>query len=474
MFLPSPRRWLLVAPLAVCWSAQAFEFTIEPQIPTQCGTVTVSWSDGQAPFNILVIPPTNPLLNISVTDEFHDGESGSFELDIPFGRDEEIIFAMSDRTGVTAGGVTKSLRIGVQTAGQTCELTRTGRPDFFFSLEDNLRECAPYTFSGYGNAVQPITVYGFVPGGGSFEVEAPLGDTFRWTNTFHRDTEVVFFVKDARNRNGGASGIKVVGASSNTTCLSPIADTKGGGTKGGSNSGKDSGSGGTPLGAIIGGAVGGVVFLAIVIAGIIFYKKKQKSRPQMVAASSILGAEEKFGAVGGGLPSAFARPPGQNSHTPSYISSSYQHTDRSTMYQPGDRTTMFSTSGASSVGPYGAVPTSPSYYGAPTMYSSDLGSNSGASGIAPYGGYQPPIQQVYPGDTKARPQASAPQPRIIVHQDIADISNAQHEEPVEELPPQYSDLRAPLTGLQPSAGSSSQQAGSSSSGPVQYPPDRKS
>ncbi|TFK30333.1 hypothetical protein FA15DRAFT_1729 [Coprinopsis marcescibilis] len=433
--LPSGRFVFFSVSLAAC-VANAFTFDLVPEIPTECGTVIVNWSGGEPPFNLLVIPPSNPLANISIPDESYNPRTrtGSFTYTVRFRRDVQMLFSMSDRTGITAGGITNVLRVGVPTGGATCNTTGTGSPNFFFDLEEDLRQCAPYTFTGYPNATKPITVVGFIPGGSSFEETDPLaGDSFSWFNNYPTGTDITFFVKDANGNNGGTSGIKTVRTSSDSSCVAKAPSTS------------------TNIGAIVGGVVGGLAVIGLVVFGVIFWRKRQNARSEPLAPVLGFNEEAKFGAVGP-LAGPSAGPPGVNlAHSHSFSGSVYQPERRNTYYDA------MSTSGASGVAPYGVPPT-PNYHPASTVYSSDP-STSGASGIAPYGGYQPP--QTYVRSEKGRPPPTGEPRQLIVHHDIADAPQA--EEP-EELPPQYFEGRAPLAGLAASGSSQAVMTGAPPTG----------
>lgn len=61
-----------------------------------------------------------------------------------------------------------------------------------------------------------------IPNGESFTLNAPRGDPYVWKANLTAGTNVMFTVKDAQNRVGGTSQLLTVGASDDSSCLSPV------------------------------------------------------------------------------------------------------------------------------------------------------------------------------------------------------------------------------------------------------------
>ncbi|KAF9535396.1 hypothetical protein CPB83DRAFT_841676 [Crepidotus variabilis] len=207
---------LAINHLAVSASAFSFSYTT----PTQCDDVTVNWQGGQPPFTLLVIPPSQTMQNFSIPSSNFNNNAGSFTTQLILGENTRVMFAMSDATGVTAGGISPLLSVGSSTSGATCNTT-VRMPDFFFSLNGDLKECMPYTFSQYSGAILPIRVMGFIPSGPFFSSSAPdQSDTYVWKNTYPAGTPISFTVVDSQGRSGGTSNIRTVMASGDTSCKS--------------------------------------------------------------------------------------------------------------------------------------------------------------------------------------------------------------------------------------------------------------
>jgi uncharacterized membrane-anchored protein YhcB (DUF1043 family) len=240
----------------------------------------------------------------------------------------------------------------------------------------------------------------FVPNGEFFQITAPMGDTFSWRNNLTAGTEVIFGVSDAMGRSGGTSGSKVVIASNDTSCLKQ--------KKGSSSS--------SNVAAIAGGIVGGIVGL-LVVALLLWFFMRRRRRVRYALEKGKL--DLTYDPVGGTMadnneliphpyiieplaPSLVSETTASKSHLLS-MSQSSQH----------------------------LTPTlSPRY----SEFSQSLGTSSRSSL------YTDPRTSVTPSQ------------RVIVHTDISEA-----EEPV-ELPPQYSDRRAPIPGMLSSAESSSASA----------------
>ncbi|KAF8640811.1 hypothetical protein AX17_000460 [Amanita inopinata Kibby_2008] len=126
---------------------------------------------------------------------------------------------MSDATGLFAGGTSDLLTVGASKDRQVCNLTDPGT-DFFFSLNSDLAQCRPYPFTHYAGAILPITIMVHVPGGESFILHPPPADSFTWIANLTAGTPVAFSVFDSQNRIGGTSDMNIVQITNDTSCLS--------------------------------------------------------------------------------------------------------------------------------------------------------------------------------------------------------------------------------------------------------------
>lgn len=228
----------------------------------------------------------------------------------------------------------------------------------------------------------------FVPNGEFFQITAPMGDTFSWRNNLTAGTEVIFGVKDSLGRDGGMSGSKVVITSGDTSCLRQKK----------SDSSRN-------MAGIVGGVVGGLVGL-LLIGSLFWFFLRRRRRARRSSEKGKL--DLTYDAIGGTLaddnelvphpyiieplvgPTVVLSDTASTSKSRLLPMTSSQHLSTTSVSSP--RYSEFSLTGSSS------------------MYT----------------------------DTRA---SVTPSQRIIVHTDISEA-----EGPV-ELPPQYSDRRAPIPGL---------------------------
>ncbi|KDQ63462.1 hypothetical protein JAAARDRAFT_189038 [Jaapia argillacea MUCL 33604] len=195
---------------------RAFTFTFGT--PAQCNSLSLSWTGGQAPFQLLLIPVFGTPRNISIPATAFSNGRGTFETPLPFAKGQQFMITMSDATGFGSGGVTKVLTAG-PSQGANCATTDPGVA-FQFQLNDALQQCRPFTFSAYTGAVQPVTIYGLIPGGESFVLNPPEGPvSFAWPANVAAGTSILFAMVDAQGRQGGSSDVRLVGLSNDATCL---------------------------------------------------------------------------------------------------------------------------------------------------------------------------------------------------------------------------------------------------------------
>lgn len=196
-------------------------FTVTTSAPTQCGTFTVNWTGGHAPFVLEILPVlgTQRSFNVPVS-AFSDGV-GSYSTVLQLAQEQQFLVTMSDATGFASGGISPVLTVQAQTSQSSDCNTVDAGPQFVFSLDVALQQCRPYTFSNYSNAVLPVTIHGLVPGGTAIVLNAPNGATeYVWNAaSIAAGTSVMFIMNDAQDRTGGASDIKIAGSTDDTSCL---------------------------------------------------------------------------------------------------------------------------------------------------------------------------------------------------------------------------------------------------------------
>ncbi|KAI0274719.1 hypothetical protein BC834DRAFT_6550 [Gloeopeniophorella convolvens] len=195
-------------------------FTFTSTTPTQCGNLQVSWTGGQPPFVLEIIPVhgSQKILNVPAS-AFNNG-AGSFSTQLQLAQEQQFVITMSDATGSATGGISPLLTVEAPAGGASCNTVDPG-PNFVYDLDFALQQCRPYTFSNFPDAVQPVTIVGVVPGGSAVVLHPPSGSTqFVWNPaSVPAGTSIIFVMSDAQNRTGGASDIKVSGSTSDSSCL---------------------------------------------------------------------------------------------------------------------------------------------------------------------------------------------------------------------------------------------------------------
>ncbi|KAH9960148.1 hypothetical protein BC827DRAFT_1209465 [Russula dissimulans] len=194
-------------------------FYVSSTTPTQCGQFHVSWFGGHPPFLLMVVPVFGTQQPFNLSDNgFSDG-IGTFNTTLTLPAKQEFVFVMSDATGFATGGISELLTVGPASPGETCNTSQAGG-QFYFTTDDTLKECRLFTFSEYPNAIQPVTIYGVVPGGSGIEFNPPIGPDFVWNPAnVPANTSMLFYMADAQNRTGGVSGVMVSQATGDSSCI---------------------------------------------------------------------------------------------------------------------------------------------------------------------------------------------------------------------------------------------------------------
>ena len=120
---------------------------------------------------------------------------------------DQFLLTMSDARGFGTGGTSNLLTAAPPPTGATCNLTDPGVA-FNFELLTSLQQCRGFGFTQYIGAVQPVTIYGLIPSGQSFQLNPPVGPpNFDWTVNVAAKTSLIVFMVDSRGRQGGASDL---------------------------------------------------------------------------------------------------------------------------------------------------------------------------------------------------------------------------------------------------------------------------
>ncbi|TFK41234.1 hypothetical protein BDQ12DRAFT_733544 [Crucibulum laeve] len=491
-------RWGCVgfAVATLCSSVHAFSFSSSS--PSQCDDLSVKWSGGQPPFRLLILPPGGTIRNISIPSSAYQSNQGSFSTQLGIAENQRIILSMSDATGATAGGVTDVMTVGPSMSGTGCNTTDPGT-SFFFSLDADLVQCKPYPFTQYAGAILPVSILAIVPLGESFVINTPPSDSFTWTANLTAGTSVSFSMTDAAGRVGGTSSIRVVQSSNDASCITTTATsssasrtssfTGSSSPSSTGNSDKSTSKSSSNLGVIIGAAAGGAVVCAIAAFLVYFcFIKRRRNSNEGVHHHKVDLTYDPAGAPAPEgasylLPGQYTSTPFQHQRqqftqdppptryfppnppvpvapsnprysTYSQPSQGYSHSHSPSTYPlestyPPDST-------------YQSEPTyndpySQGYYGqqepaaSSTMLSQPIGASRYANDPPAQTQLPVPVATTRPSKKSAVGQAT---PRVIVHTDIE-----ESDTPV-ELPPEYSENRAPIHGLAADVGGSSWSANS--------------
>ncbi|KAG1834136.1 hypothetical protein EV424DRAFT_1362911 [Suillus variegatus] len=280
--------------IASCLSvARAFSVTVGT--PTQCDPLKISWTGGQAPFEIHLTPSLNPYQNVSVPASAFKNGVGSYSIsELSLASGTKVLLTMSDATGFGSGGTTNQLTVG-NSGNNDCNIQDLPPPYMFFltPTPSPMTQCSQFTISvnssaaSANGAVLPITIAQLIPGGQP-TIFYSNEDTFTSVIDVTGGTSLLYFVTDSKGRQGGVSGFQQVLESSNFTCLSANSPSSTAGisatatsTASPSSSSSNASSSSSSKAALIAGAVGSAVVLtALVILGMCLWRKRRAFRIQ--------------------------------------------------------------------------------------------------------------------------------------------------------------------------------------------------
>ncbi|KAG1881061.1 hypothetical protein F4604DRAFT_1922082 [Suillus subluteus] len=296
--------------IAPCLSVARATFSVTVGTPTQCDPLTVSWTGGQAPFEILLTPSYQMYWNYSVPSSAFSNGKGSYSISpLPLSTSTSFLLTMSDATGFGSGGTTNQLIVGNQITNINCN-TAAASPlfEFTFSPPPPLIQCSQLTISTIdGSPVLPITIVQLIPGGQLVEFIS-VDNSFTFAIEVNAGTDLMYFVTDSTGTQGGVSGIEQVSGSSNSSCLSANSPSSTAGISAPSTTGisatstvsptfsSSSSSSPSPTSsssssnvALIAGAAGGgggAVLIALVILGMCLWRKRRASPSPDVQSST--------------------------------------------------------------------------------------------------------------------------------------------------------------------------------------------
>ncbi|KAI0321727.1 hypothetical protein OF83DRAFT_1098363 [Amylostereum chailletii] len=389
----------ITAFLILTSAASAFNVTIGD--PTECDNFQISWTGGQAPFELGLYPLFGSQRFTTIPDSAFSNGQGSYSTQLTIAQGHRFLVVMSDATGFATGGVSQLYTVG-SSKGGNCNVTDPG-VNFFWDATGALTQCRSYPVEGWQDtgAQFPVTILGLVPDGTFFKNTVSKGNSFTISAVnIKAGTDVVFSVTDAQNRTGGVADLTTVGQSDVTNCLTSIAASSTAVPTSTSTSAADSSatpdtsvSAGT-IGAI---AAGGLVASASLVALVLFLLRRGRR--------------------------------------PSRRMDFDDHQDTSTGFPPGRYDPQPYTLQTPPPFEMQSIDSSTDLIGPPSIPSRDAtnGYSRPSSGVTTSG----------KGSLRTQPR------RYIMHTDAADAEPTLEEEEVVELPPQYSESRGPIPGLAP-------------------------
>lgn len=269
--------------------------------PTQCDDLTVSWTGGQAPFEILLAPSLEMYQNIPVPASAFSNGKGSYsipQLSLQIGA--LFVLTMSDATGFGSGGTTTQLTVGNPVANNKCNTTAASPPYTFNLTPLPLTQCGQFTIgvgSGASGAVLPVTITQLIPGGQPFVWNSVNSFTFSSVVNVNTGTNLLYFVTDSTGRQGGVSGFEQVLGSSDSSCLGANSPSSTAGMSAtatatttasptSSSSSSSSSSSTSNVALIAGAAGGGAAVLTALIVLMCLWRKRRARRSLDVQSST--------------------------------------------------------------------------------------------------------------------------------------------------------------------------------------------
>lgn len=409
--------------------ANAFNFSTTP--PAQCDSLNVTWTGGQAPFQLLITPNYGTPHNFSIPSSAVRNTAGTFSTQLALPQGTKFLLTMSDGTGFGSGGTSQVFTVGSSVTGTNCNTTDPGTA-FTFELPDALQQCNPYTFKGYSGAILPITIYGLIPGGQTTIMNPPNGPSYQWITDVAAGTTMMFLMVDSQGRQGGSSDVLTVASSGDSTCLNAQSPT---------STANPSASGTSPpvatqttgsqitVGAIAGTALGALIALAVLVTLGLFFLKKWKGDDHSVHHSGGFGSGRQRSQQLGSTDNILA---------PQYNRAFDGDQSLNAYRYP-------SAAAPSPVTPPLSVPPSSSQYELPPFSPPSASSlHSRSASRADSGSPFVDGEQSQAGRQKGTLAgvSAYKQARFILHTDVEEAVPVE-EEDVVELPPQYTDRRQP-------------------------------
>ncbi|WRT69025.1 uncharacterized protein IL334_006007 [Kwoniella shivajii] len=296
-----------------------FSFSLQNTSPAQCSSENITWTGGQTPFSLTIIPAFDYPTTISVPDSNYDSSSGkgSYSWTVNYPSDTQFVVMMSDGSGTGTGGVSPLYKVQSSSSSSSCNL-RSEKTDFLFYLnETSLTQCDPVQIYWDNSAVTPVSILGAIPGGQVFQLVSANDKTSSlvWNTNIASSTQIIIAAFDSGEYgNGGSSALMTIGSSSDNTCIndaSPSSTTAGTptstGTKTGSVGGVKTvtsittqtaipkGAAGLSTGALVGIVVSAVLVVIALQGALLWFCCRRQIRSLIYHRREMRGQEVKPG-----------------------------------------------------------------------------------------------------------------------------------------------------------------------------------
>ncbi|KIM21495.1 hypothetical protein M408DRAFT_18387 [Serendipita vermifera MAFF 305830] len=224
-FLNLPSSFvLLLSALVTPSNAFTFRFSSEP---SQCGATSIVWQGGTPPYKVLLVPvdfmPQGTETRVIFDRTVTSGNELGFNF--PFPANSRFVAVMSDATGFGTGGTSPILTVASSNSS-SCLPTTPSAPQFYLYLSPTTpTQCSPVTISWDRPRNPPVTVYGIIPQGQSFDLHASSrangGSSFDWAVNVRSGTPLFFVAGDGNGAGtGGSSDVSNVRTGS-SSCINP-------------------------------------------------------------------------------------------------------------------------------------------------------------------------------------------------------------------------------------------------------------
>ncbi|KAJ7071099.1 hypothetical protein C8F01DRAFT_415309 [Mycena amicta] len=278
-----------------------FSFTTTTT-PSQCDDLDLAWTGGSGTgYYLSIIPVFGNPLNISIPDSAYNSgnNSGRLSYQLQANASDRVVISMSDSTGFGTGGNSQLFSVG-KSQGGTCNLTSTPL-GFLYALDPSPAQCQTSVFSLYleNHAVAPVSIFGVIPRGSSFQLNPGSAKTFNWKANVFNGTDVIFLMVDAKNNQGG-SELFNVGLSGDTSCIT--SDSPSSTAQSSTSTPSASPSSTVPAtphssstGAIAGSVLGALIFLAVLITLGLFFLRQWQEKKRTAGGSEFRRASRPMG-----------------------------------------------------------------------------------------------------------------------------------------------------------------------------------